>query len=98
MPMFVAINRLRCPASYAEHLERAFRHAGNLQGVQGFVSFRFLRNTREGEPLEYLAETTWESRAAYEAWTRSESFARAHRAGDGDSPLSASLETYEDLA
>jgi heme-degrading monooxygenase HmoA len=95
--MFVAINRLRCPASYAEPLERAFRHAGNLQGVPGFVSFRFLRHTREGEPLEYLAVTTWESREAYEAWTRSESFSRAHQAASADSPVSASLDTYEEL-
>lgn len=93
--MFAAINRLRCPASYAEHLERAFRHAGNLQGVPGFVGIQFLKNTREGEPLEYLALTTWESRRAYETWTKSESFSRAHRAATGESPVTATLDTYE---
>ena len=41
--MYVVMNRLACPISYAEHLERAFRHAGNLQGVPGFASFKFLR-------------------------------------------------------
>jgi heme-degrading monooxygenase HmoA len=96
--MFVAVNRLRCPAGYAEHLERAFRQAGNLQGVPGFMAFQFLKNTREGEPLEYLALTTWESRDAYEAWTKSESFSRTHRGAGGESPVTASLDQYELLA
>ena len=95
--MFAAINRIHCPAAAAEHLERAFQHAGNLENVPGFVAFQFLKNTREGEPLEYLALTTWESRAAYEAWRKSEAFSQAHGGAGGEGSVTASLDTYEVL-
>ena len=91
--MFVTMNRISCPKDYAEHLERAFIHAGNMQGVPGFLLFQFLKNSSEGERVEYLALTQWESHSAYEGWTRSESFQRAHQ-GAGDSPVSSVLETY----
>ena len=94
--MFTVINRLQCPASYAEHLERAFTHAGTMQEVKGFVDFHFLKNSRESEPLEYIALTNWQSREAYEAWTKSESFQRSHPGGD--SPVTATLDTYHVLA
>ena len=98
--MFVAMNRLSCPPEYAEHLERAFSHAGNMLNVPGFTLFQFLKNTGEapeGSRLEYIALTQWESRAAYEAWIKSESFRAAHSGGSGSSPVTASLETYETL-
>lgn len=91
--MFVAMNRISCPKDYAAHLEQAFAHAGNMQGVPGFLLFQFLKNNSEGERAEYLALTQWESQAAYESWARSESFQRTHQ-GAGDSSVSAVLETY----
>lgn len=99
--MFVVMNRLSCPPEYAEHLERAFRHAGNMQNVPGFTLFQFLKNTREAPTdgrLEYIALTQWEGRAAYEAWTKSESFRAAHAGGSGASPVTATLESYETLS
>ena len=98
--MFMVMNRLSCPPEYREHLERAFSHAGNLQGVPGFVLFHFLKNTAEmpeGGRLEYLALTQWESRAAYEAWVKSESFRAAHTDHGGAGPVTSALETYEAL-
>lgn len=91
--MFVAMNRISCPKDYSAHLEQAFAHAGNMQGVPGFLLFQFLRNSSEGERMEYLALTQWESQAAYEGWARSESFQRAHM-GAGESPVTSVLETY----
>ncbi|HWE63303.1 MAG TPA: antibiotic biosynthesis monooxygenase [Chloroflexota bacterium] len=97
--MFMVINRLSCAPEYAEHLERAFKHAGNMQGVPGFILFQFLKNTAEDGARIYIALTQWESQTAYEAWTRSESFQRAHSGtGSSQSPVTATLETYEVLA
>ncbi len=93
--MFVAINRITAPAGAAEHLERAFAHAGNFKGIPGFTSFQFLRSTREGDPLEYLAISQWETRAAFEAWMKSESFRQAHQGTGGSDAPAARLETYE---
>jgi heme-degrading monooxygenase HmoA len=96
--MFIAMNRLSCPPKYAEHLERAFKHAGNMQGVPGFLLFQFLKQVDQEDALTYIALTQWDDRAAYEAWTRSESFQRAHiGAGGGQSPVQATLELYDVL-
>ncbi len=95
--MYVVMNHLACSAAYAEHLERAFRQAGNMQGVPGFVSFMFLRRDEdEPERRHYAAHTTWESKQSYEAWCKSEAFTGAH-AGAKGSPVESSLECFESL-
>ncbi len=42
---------------------------------------------RGDEPGSYASHTTWESRAAFEAWTKSEAFRKAH----GQSPMPKGL-------
>ena len=95
--MYVVMNRLACPISYAEHLERAFRHAGNMQGVPGFASFKFLRQDAD-DPAQrhYAAVTEWENKKGYEAWRKSESFERVH-SGSESSPVVSSLECFDVL-
>jgi heme-degrading monooxygenase HmoA len=95
--MMVVINRLLAPREYAEHLEQAFRHAGNMSGVPGFRSFSFLRNRRDGNDVEYVALTMWESQEAYQAWLKSESFARAHSEARAVGPVTSTLELYDVL-
>jgi heme-degrading monooxygenase HmoA len=43
--------------------------------VPGFVRFALLKGD---EPGEYISHSTWESRDAFGAWTRSEAFRAAH--------------------
>jgi heme-degrading monooxygenase HmoA len=95
--VFVAINWITAPAGAAEHLERAYTHAGNLQGIPGFLGFQFLRSTREGDPRDYLAITQWETQAAFGAWSKSESFRQAHQGPGGPDAPTARLETYESV-
>jgi heme oxygenase (staphylobilin-producing) len=90
--MHVAINRLRVPAEYADHLERAFSHASSLADVPGFRAFKFLKN-EQGE--EYLVLTEWNSRADFEAWTQSDAFSRAHSGSNPNSPVKSQLSNYE---
>lgn len=93
--MHIAINRLRVPPEYAEHLERAFQHSsGSMRDVPGFRAFKFLKHERGGE---YLVVTEWDDRAAFEAWTQSEAFARAHAATNPNSPVKSELSVYEVL-
>jgi heme-degrading monooxygenase HmoA len=50
----------------------------HLEKVPGFVEFHLLKG-----PEAYASHTVWESRAVFEAWTKSEAFRAAHsRAGD----------------
>lgn len=94
--MFVVMNRLQVPADYAEHLERAFAHAGKMDGVQGCTGFQFLKRLGDGAGLEYVAVTTWTSQADFERWLKSEGFQRAHQ-GAG-SPVTSVSESYEVLS
>jgi heme-degrading monooxygenase HmoA len=74
---FVAINVLTVPEGSGETLESRFaRRAGSVERAPGFERFELLR------PLEgtddYLVYTRWASRADFEEWTRSQSFAGGH--------------------
>ena len=95
--MYVVMNRLSCAAVYAEHLERSFRQAGNMQGVPGFVSFMFLRlDEPDAERRRFVAMTTWDSRQSFEAWHKSEAFAGVHGHAE-PGPIESTVEHYEVL-
>lgn len=90
--MFVAINRLRLPASYGEHLLERFRAAPSMEGVDGFVAFDLLR-AEAGD--DYLVVTRWRDRAAFEAWRTGDAFMRAHAQTNPNSPVQAELLEYD---
>ncbi|WP_245980748.1 antibiotic biosynthesis monooxygenase family protein [Sinobacterium caligoides] len=51
----------------------------HLATVPGFKSFHLLQgNTEDGYTL-FSSHATWESRAAFEDWTKSEAFKKAHK-------------------
>ena len=82
--MYIAMNRFRvAPGRGAEFEDVWRRRDSRLREVPGFVSFRLLRGPETDEDILYVSHTTWTSRAAFEAWTRSEQFRAAH-AGAGE--------------
>ncbi len=77
--MFVAMNRFTVVPGQEEGFEEVWRGRDSyLDGVPGFVRFALLRGDQPGE---YISHSTWESRAAFEAWTESPAFAAGHRQG-----------------
>lgn len=77
--MFVAMNRFIVVPGQEEAFEARWRDRETyLADVPGFLRFALLRGDRDGE---YLSHSTWESREAFEAWTRSEAFTLGHRQG-----------------
>jgi heme-degrading monooxygenase HmoA len=49
----------------------------------GFVEFHLLKGLEAEDHTLYASHTVWESRANFEAWTKSEALRAAHsRAGD----------------
>jgi heme-degrading monooxygenase HmoA len=60
-----------------------------LDRVEGFVEFHLLKGPENEDYTLYCSHTVWQSKSAFEAWTRSEEFRRAHaRAGnDATGPL-----------
>lgn len=95
--MFVAMNRLSAPAEFAARIEHGFAQAApGMRALPGFVGFRLLRaRTQPGEDALYIAETTWQDEASYQAWIQGDAFARAHGGGGAGGPLSATLELFD---
>ena len=86
--MFIAMNRFKVvPAARAE-FERVWTNRDtHLSGVPGFLGFHLLRGPEHGDHVLYSSHTLWQSRADFEAWTRSEAFRLAHRDAGANRPL-----------
>jgi heme-degrading monooxygenase HmoA len=77
--MFIAMNRFRVARGREGAFEELWRKRESyLDGVPGFREFHLLRGPSDGEGTLYASHSVWESRAAFEAWTESEAFRRAH--------------------
>ena len=81
--MFIAMNRFRIARGREAEFERVWSERdSHLERVDGFVAFRLLRGPEAEDHTLYASHSTWRDRAAFEAWTRSEAFRKAH-AGAG---------------
>lgn len=82
--MFIAMNRFRVNLGREADFERLWLNRDtHLKGMPGFVEFQLLRGPTTEDHTLFASHTVWASRAAFEAWTRSQAFRDAHRnAGD----------------
>ncbi len=77
--MFLAMNRFRIAPGMEAGFEKIWRERETfLKEVPGFVSFALLKGPADETQSLYASHSVWESRAAFEAWTRSEHFRKAH--------------------
>ena len=77
--MFLAMNRFRIAPGMEAGFEKIWRERQSfLESVPGFVSFALLKGPADDAQCLYASHSVWESRAAFEAWTQSDSFRRAH--------------------
>ena len=77
--MYIAMNRFEIRAGREPDFEKLWRTRETyLDEVAGFSEFHLLRGPGDGEKTLYLSHSTWDSREAFEAWTRSEAFRKAH--------------------
>jgi heme-degrading monooxygenase HmoA len=58
-----------------------------LAKVPGFVEFRLLKGPEHEDFTLYASHSVWQSRATFEAWTRSAEFRAAHRDAGQNKPL-----------
>lgn len=83
--MFIAMNRFRIRPGHEADFEAVWRERDSyLDGVPGFRQFELLRGPRRDDHTLYASHTLWESRQAFEDWTRSEAFRAAHRSAGED--------------
>lgn len=85
--MFVAMNRFRVRPESAEEFEQVWlSRESYLHEMKGFVTFHLLRGAAGGDHVLFSSYTLWETRADFEAWTRSAQFVASHkRAANGPS-------------
>ena len=77
--MFIAMNRFQVRRGREDGFEKLWRERESyLAAVPGFREFHLLKGPADESGVLYSSHTLWESRAAFEAWTKSESFTKAH--------------------
>ncbi len=77
--MFIAMNRFRIALGREDVFEELWRKRdSHLDDVPGFREFHLLRGPTDDEATLFASHSVWDSRAAFEAWTESDAFRKAH--------------------
>ena len=80
--MFIAMNRFRIAPGRESDFEEIWRsRESHLEDVPGFQEFHLLRGPEDETRTLYASHSVWNSREAFDAWTNSDAFQRAHRRG-----------------
>ncbi|PWE33367.1 antibiotic biosynthesis monooxygenase [Maritimibacter sp. 55A14] len=86
--MFIAMNRFRVAKGKEADFEEVWRsRRTRLDEMAGFREFRLLRGPEAEDHTLYASHTIWESRADFEAWTKSQQFRDAHKDAGQNKPL-----------
>jgi heme-degrading monooxygenase HmoA len=81
--MFIAMNRFQVKLGQEQAFETVWSTRESYLGnMAGFVEFHLLKGPVADDHTLYSSHTTWVDKAAFEAWTRSEEFRRAHARAD----------------
>jgi heme-degrading monooxygenase HmoA len=85
--MFIAMNRFQVVKGREADFENVWSSRESyLDRMPGFVEFHLLKGPELEDHTLYASHTVWQSKAAFEAWTKSEEFRAAHaRAGNTSS-------------
>ncbi len=77
--MFIAMNRFKIVRGHEEtFLEHWKNRTSYLGEAPGFLRFHLLRGPQTDEYTLFASHAEWASEQAFEAWTRSEAFRKAH--------------------
>jgi heme-degrading monooxygenase HmoA len=86
--MFIAMNRFRVKKGSEPVFEEVWlSRDSQLNKVPGFVEFHLLKGPEHEEFTLYASHTIWQSKTAFEAWTKSEAFRAAHKDAGQNKPL-----------
>lgn len=77
--MFLAMNRFEIAVGFEQGFEKVWRERDSyLSEVPGFKTFSLLKGATGETHTLYASHSVWESKAAFDAWTESEHFRKAH--------------------
>lgn len=78
--MFYAMNRFRVAKGSEADFEAIWRNRDrHIADTPGFLAFTLLRGPEHDDHTLYCSHSRWATRAAFEAWMKSEAFRAAHR-------------------
>jgi heme-degrading monooxygenase HmoA len=82
--MFIAMNRFKIIPGHEEDFLNIWKNRETfLDEVPGFKEFHLLKGPKTDEYSLFASHSIWESKQAFEDWTKSEAFRKAHaNAGD----------------
>lgn len=84
--MFIAMNRFKVKKGSEEAFENVWASRESyLDRMPGFVEFHLLKGPEAEDHTLYSSHTTWQSKAAFEGWTKSDEFREAHARADNNS-------------
>lgn len=82
--MFIAMNRFKIALGSEDEFINLWKNRETyLDSVPGFKTFHLLKGPSTEEFTLFASHSTWESRDAFEAWTKSEAFRKAHANAGG---------------
>lgn len=77
--MFIAMNRFRIATGREqEFIDLWANRDSYLDGVPGFRQFNLMRGQTTEEHTLFASHSVWDSRQAFEGWTHSDAFRKAH--------------------
>ena len=83
--MYLTMNRFKVRKDAVQSFEDLWMNRdSHLDTVPGFLEFELMRGAEAEDHILYASHTSWESRQAFEDWTRSDVFRAAHK-GAGSS-------------
>jgi len=86
--MFIAMNRFRVKKGSEQAFEQVWlSRDSQLNKVPGFVEFHLLQGPEHENFTLYASHTIWQSKSAFEDWTKSEAFRAVHKDAEQDKPL-----------
>lgn len=93
--MFVVCNRIAINPDHVDAFEERFAsRAGLVDTMPGFVAFHLMRPVKAGD--SYMVMVTWETKAHYQAWMKSQEFKDGHsRTGSLPQGTFAGAQTIE---
>jgi heme-degrading monooxygenase HmoA len=86
--MYIAMNRFKVASGSEDEFIGVWKNRETyLDTVPGFMQFHLLKGPGTEEYTLFASHSTWESRDAFEAWTRSEAFRKAHASAGGQKDM-----------
>lgn len=77
--MYIAMNRFKITLGREEDFINIWKQRDTyLESVPGFKRFNLLQGPTTEEYTLFSSHSEWEDQAAFEAWTKSEEFRKAH--------------------